>query len=260
MRIPLHTLGSAFLIIIPLAAASGAAPSTAGAAHVDGGMVSFSPQERNLMVACVMSELGQWDALGDDNVRDKAAAISYVILRRALRGDSHGPRSIAETLLAYGQFTGVSLKEPHSGGFRGKPEVHAALASLDPAYRKEIIDYGQSHHDAYLRDVFRLMPSDTARSNVAQQFQRDLQDAEAGVDGALSGNLKDVTDGAMFFGGLPDLYSTRDHEPSHLVAAVGGLGPYPNVKALLADPQIRSKAYRVELGNKNRVDAILFFR
>jgi hypothetical protein len=251
-------LNSAFLIMV--ISASSQAQSPGGVAHVDSGTVSFDVQERNLMVACVMSELGQWKDLDSVNVKDKASAISYVILRRSLRGTSKGPQTIKETILAFDQFYGVTLKQPHSGRYKGKPEVHAALASLDPGYRKEILTYGNSHHTAFIREILLLLPSDTARSDDAEQFQRDLRAAEAGVDGALSGQAKDVTGKAMFFGGLPDLYRTKDHEPSRIVAVVGKLGSFSDLKALLADGGLHSESHRVELREKKGVDAIFFFK
>jgi len=204
--------------------------------------------------------LGQWNKLDSLNVKDKAAAISYVILRRALRGTSHGHHSVMQTILARDQFTGVTLKEPHSGEFKGKPEVHAALASLDSAYYREMVTYGQTHHIEYMKDILHLLSSDTSHSDDAAQFQRALRAAEAGADGALDGKEPDRTQGALFFGGVADISKSADHKPSHLVTYAGGLGPYTTVKALLADPQIHSASHRLELRDGKGVDAIFFFK
>jgi hypothetical protein len=237
-----------------------AEPATPPVAQVDGGVVARHPEDRNLLVACVMSELGAWKGLDSVNVHDKATAISYVILRRTLDGMPKGQHTIKETILARDQFYGMTLKEADSGPFKGKPEVHAALASLDPAYREEVLTRARTHPSDFIRRVLHLLPSDTAGTDDALQFQHDLRSAAAGVDEALSGKAKDLSNGARFFGGVGDIFKTSDHKPSKIVAVVGGLGPFANLQALLADPQIKSSAHRLHLRDDKGVDAIFFFQ
>ncbi|HEY3296133.1 MAG TPA: hypothetical protein VGL38_11910 [bacterium] len=239
---------------------AGNAQPTGGVAHVDNGTVPFTPLERNLMVASVMSELGQWKSLDSLNIKDKAIAISYVILRRTLNGTPEDQHTIKETVLAHNQFYGLTKKQSGSGRYKGKPEVHAALASLDPAYRQEILTRAKAHPSKYMREIVHLMPSDTTHGDDGLQFQRALRAAQAGVDAVLMGAEKDLSNGATFFGGVGDIYKSRDHQPSKIVAHLGGLGSFASIKALLADPSIHSSSHRIELRDKQGVDAIFFYK
>jgi hypothetical protein len=253
-----HLLGVSLFVMVVAANAQGR--EAAGVAHVDSGTVSLNPEDRNLVVACVMSELGEWNRLDSVNVKDKAVAISYVILRRTLDGTPKGQHTVKETIMAHDQFYGISLKDDGSGRYKGKPEVHAALASLDSAYRSEILNYAKRHRSTYVKAILHLLPSDTTTGDDAMQFQRALRAAQAGVDGVLSGREKDTTNGATFFGGVGDIYKTKEHQPSRILAVVGSLGHFSSVKALVADPEIHSESYRLQLRDKQGVDALFFFR
>jgi len=62
--------------------------------------LQFDIKDRNQIAACAVSELGEWRYFSEDNIREKTVAMTWVILRRAVRGYSGKQHPISAAILA----------------------------------------------------------------------------------------------------------------------------------------------------------------
>ncbi len=222
--------------------------------------LQFDVKDRNRIAACVVSELGEWRYLSDDNIREKTVAMTWVVLRRAVRGYSGKKHPISAAILAPNQFYGITGKFDPTGSLFGKPEVHAVLSKLEPDYlelRKK--DFAREPSE-YIRSFLHLIPSDTTTGTDAVNFDRIVRAVTATVDAVLAGQASDNSKSAMFFGYVGDIYASKYHQPKNLVAAFGGLGPFKTVEALIQDERVKGAGFRMSLYREQGVDAIFFFK
>ena len=122
--------------------------------EVDGVFLRYNQEDRNYLIACVMSEIGNWKDTDYDKMRQKSIAITYVILRRAKRGDFGGGYSIKGNILAPNQFYGMTLNT-NSSPFKGKPCANAALSNGPMADLK--IFFGMTFFDLMDYMSFKYM-------------------------------------------------------------------------------------------------------
>jgi len=226
-------------------------------ARVDNGFVKYDSYERGLMIACVISELGEWRYLDNENIRQKAIAMSYVILRRAEQR-FFGESKISSNILMPNQFCRITQR--FNSFLLGKPEVHTSLSKLNKGYFESMKKEFKTNKSDYMKNVLHLMPSDTTTGTDAENFDRVFTTVKETVDSVLNGNERDNSNGAVYFGYVGDIFASKYHQPKNLVAVFGKLGPYKNVEELLIDPKIKNAGYRMNLYHQRGVDAIFFFK
>ena len=226
---------------------------------VDNVYVSFSYEDKNYLIACILSEIGNWKDTDYEKMKQKAVAMTYVIRRRAQRGDFGGGHSIKNNILAPNQFYGMTLNTNPSP-FKGKPCAHVALSILDPVYKDRVEAYFEENPLEFVRIILHLLPSDTTTGEDAKLFAGAFETVKNTVDGFLAGELPDNSNGALYFGYVGDIYSSKYHKPERMVAVVGGLGPYKTKDELLADPNLKRLVYRFILFENRGVDAIFFYK
>ena len=137
--------------------------------EVDGVFLRYNQEDRNYLIACIISEIGNWKDTDYDKMKQKSIAITYVILRRAKRGDFGGGYSIKGNILAPNQFYGMTLNT-NSSPFKGKPWANAALSMLNPDYRDEVVEYYNGNPAEFVRNILHLLPSDTTTGDDAELF------------------------------------------------------------------------------------------
>ena len=225
---------------------------------VDKKFVKYDLYERGLMVACIISELGEWRYLEDENIRQKATAMSYVILRRAEQGYFLGKHDISANILAPNQFYGMTQR--FNSFLPGKPEAHVARSKLNEGYFESMKKDFETNTSEYMRQILHLMPSDTTTGTDASNFDRVFNVIKEVVDSVLERRERDNSNGSLYFGYIGDVFASKYHQPKNMVAAFGNLGPYKSAKELLKDPKIRDGSYRMRLYKEKGVDAIFFFK
>lgn len=224
---------------------------------VDKKFVKYDLYERGLMIACVISELGEWRYLENENIKQKATAMSYVILRRAEQG-FFGEHNISFNIWMPNQFCGMTQR--YNSFLLGKPEAHSARSKLDERYFESMKKKFEPNKSIYMKQILHLMPSDTTTGADAENFDRVFNVVKDAVDSVLEGNERDNSKGSLYFGYVGDIFASKYHQPKNLVAVHGNLGPYNNIDELLKDTKIKNAGYRTNLYREKGVDAIFFFK
>jgi hypothetical protein len=192
-------------------------------------------------------------------MQQKTIAITYVILRRAKMGNFGGGHSIKGNILAPKQFYGMTLNT-NGSPFKGKACSHTALVLLDTDYKQQVMEHFEENTSDYMRSILHLLPSDTTTGDDAQLFMSAFETVRNAVDSLLANKVEDISNGALYFGYIGDLFNSKYHQPGRLATYVGGLGPYETLDELLADRNIQSFSYRLDLYNNRGVDAIVFYK